>query len=84
MYWAGPGSKALAWAGLCQAWAHQNVKPSPFSGLGLGPGLGLVKLVKDKGTELTEVLMSERVHQKSWCCTKQCSSITHAACLAQH
>jgi len=39
---AGPGSKARAWAGLCQAWAFQNVKPGPHSGLGPGPGrLGL-------------------------------------------
>ena len=29
MCWAGPGSKARAWAGLLRAWA----------GLGLGPGL---------------------------------------------
>jgi len=37
--WAGLGSKARAWAGLCQAWACRNVKPSPLCGLGLGPGL---------------------------------------------
>ena len=42
MCWAGPGSKARAWAGLLWAWAYQNVKPSPLDGLGLGPGwLGL-------------------------------------------
>ena len=38
MYWAGLGSKARAWAGLHKAWACQNVKPGPLSGLGLGPG----------------------------------------------
>jgi hypothetical protein len=40
--WAGPGSKAQAWAWLSRAWACQNGEPSPLSRPGLGLGrLGL-------------------------------------------